>query len=128
MRKIAWLLIALFLTPLAAHADTPLEDPAREAAAQDLMRELRCLVCQGQSIAESDAEMAVDMRALVRERIDNGEQPVEVRNYLIRRYGEWVTFSPPKRGANLILWFAPVLLLGAGMIVAVRMFRRRPGE
>ncbi|MGB7404483.1 MAG: cytochrome c-type biogenesis protein [Pacificimonas sp.] len=118
-------LMPLILIAGAAQADVPLTDPVREAEAQTLMRELRCLVCQGQSIAESDAEMAVDMRALVRERIGDGEEPLEVRNYLIARYGDWVTFSPPKRGAHLILWAAPAIFVLIGAVAALRLFRRR---
>ncbi|MGB3723596.1 MAG: cytochrome c-type biogenesis protein [Pacificimonas sp.] len=112
----------LFLT---AAAEAPLPDPAQEAEAQALMYELRCLVCQSQSIADSDAEMAVDMRAVVRERIAAGQEPLEVRNYLIARYGDWVTFSPPKRGANLILWATPAILLLVGGFIAARLFRRK---
>ncbi|MHB9880882.1 cytochrome c-type biogenesis protein [Pacificimonas sp. ICDLI1SI03] len=117
--------IAFAALLLAGFADAPLSDPAREEAAQSLMHELRCLVCQGQSIAESDAEMAADMRTLVRERIAAGEDPIEIRNYLVSRYGDWVTFSPPKRGPHLILWLAPLLLLLGGGVLAARMFRRK---
>ncbi len=120
--KAAALALAAFL--LTAFADAPLADPAQEAEAQSLMYELRCLVCQSQSIADSDAEMAVDMRAVVRERIAAGESADDVRAYLIARYGEWVTFSPPKRGANLVLWTAPLLLLIAGGLVAAKLFRK----
>jgi|TARA_R100000501_G_scaffold5804_1_gene12789 cytochrome c-type biogenesis protein CcmH len=118
-------LIVLIALLLAGFTDVPLADPAREKAAQSLMHELRCLVCQGQSIAESDAEMASDMRGLVRERIAAGEDPIEIRNYLVSRYGDWVTFSPPKRGPHLILWLAPLLLLLGGGLLAARMFRRK---
>ncbi|MBZ6379554.1 cytochrome C biogenesis protein [Pacificimonas flava] len=116
---------ALLLLGLAAFAEAPLPDAAQEAEAQDLMRELRCLVCQGQSIAESNAEMAVDMRALVRERIAEGQEPQEIRNYLIRRYGDWVTFSPPARGTHLILWAAPLVFLLVGGALTYRLFRKR---
>ena len=122
MRRLLAILAAF--ASLAA-ADVPLADGAREAEAQALMRELRCLVCQGQSIADSDAEIAADMRALVRERIGRGEEPLDVRNYLIRRYGDWVTFSPPKRGTHLILWAAPVVLLAIGAALSLRLFRRK---
>ena len=69
--------------------------------------------------------MASDMRGLVRERIAAGEDPIEIRNYLVSRYGDWVTFSPPKRGPHLILWLAPLLLLLGGGLLAARMFRRK---
>ncbi|EMD82510.1 cytochrome c-type biogenesis protein [Pacificimonas flava] len=120
------LLLALAGPVPALAADVPLPDPAEEAQAQTLMKELRCLVCQGQSIADSDADMAADMRALVRERIEDGQDPEAVRSYLVSRYGDWVTFSPPKRGLNLFLWLAPLVFLLIGGIAAIRLFRKRP--
>lgn len=117
-------LLPFFVLLLTAFADQPLADPAQEAQAQALMRELRCLVCQHQSIADSDADMAADMRALVRERIAAGDEPIAVRNYLVSRYGDWITFSPPKRGTNLILWAAPPVLLLISGFAAWRLFRR----
>lgn len=117
-------LIFLLLAAAAPLADTPLADPQKEAAARALMEELRCLVCQNQSIADSDADMAGDMRALVRERIRAGESPAEVKAYLVSRYGEWVSFSPPKSGMSLLLWVAPLLFLGIGAAAAWRLFKR----
>ncbi|HEV2043322.1 MAG TPA: cytochrome c-type biogenesis protein, partial [Sphingomicrobium sp.] len=81
--------------PPAYYANTQIADPAKEADARRLMETLRCLFCQGQSIADSDAEMAGDMRALVRQRIVAGETPGEVRRWLIQRYGDYVTYDPP---------------------------------
>jgi cytochrome c-type biogenesis protein CcmH len=109
---------------LIAAAEAPLLDPSQEAAARALMHELRCLVCQHQSIADSNADMAVDMRRIVRERIAAGEPPAAVRAYLVERYGDWVTFDPPRRGSNLIIWAAPFLFLAIGAIVAARQFRK----
>jgi cytochrome c-type biogenesis protein CcmH len=114
----------LLLGAAAPLAEAPLPDPVREAQARELMHELRCLVCQHQSIADSDAEMAADMRALVRERIAAGESPAQVRDYLVSRYGDWVTFAPPMRGATWMLWAAPLLFLGLGAALAVRLFRK----
>ena len=111
--------------PPARYANTQLADPAQEAAAKALMTELRCLVCQGQSIADSDADMAGDMRALVRERIAAGEKPDAIRDWLIARYGEYVTYDPPLQWVTLPLWIAPVLLLVAGLFLASRSFRKR---
>ncbi|MGL4542214.1 MAG: cytochrome c-type biogenesis protein [Polymorphobacter sp.] len=111
--------------PPAALANTPLPDPAQEAKAVALMHELRCLVCQNQSIADSHADMAGDMRAVVRQRIAAGESPAAVREWLILRYGDWVTFDPPKRGAAIALWLAPLLFLLVGGLLARRLFRRR---
>ena len=111
--------------PPAHYANVQLPDPAKEAAAQRLMETLRCLVCQGQSIADSDAEMAADMRALVRQRIDAGEAPQSVRRWLIERYGDYVTYDPPFRGVTAALWLAPLLLLAIGGLIAARSFKRK---
>ena len=89
------------------------------------MEELRCLVCQGQSIADSDADMAGDMRHLVRERIVAGERPSEVRRWLIDRYGNWVSYRPPAEPVTWPLWGAPVLLLAIGVFLLRRRVVRR---
>jgi cytochrome c-type biogenesis protein CcmH len=102
------------LLPPAEYADTQLPDPRQEREAKALMETLRCLVCQGQSIADSDAELAGDMRALVREKIAAGESPAAIRSWLVDRYGNWVTFNPPVEPLTWPLWAAPILLLAAG--------------
>jgi cytochrome c-type biogenesis protein CcmH len=89
------------------------------------MEILRCLVCQGQSIADSDADMAGDMRALVRERIAAGESPDAIRAWLIDRYGNWVSYKPPLEPLTWPLWAAPLLLLVVGAWLARGRFRRR---
>ncbi len=114
-------------TPPAALADTQLRDPAREAEARALMETLRCVVCQGQSIADSDASMAGDMRALVRQRIAAGERPDAIRAWLVARYGDYVSYDPPLSGATWPLWFAPLVLLAVGIAVARISFRRPKG-
>ncbi len=111
--------------PPARYANVQLADPAKEAAAHDLMVTLRCLVCQGQSIADSDAEMAGDMRALVRQRIESGESPASIRQWLVQRYGDYVTYDPPLSPATAPLWIAPVLLLLVGGLIALRSFKRK---
>ncbi|HWH21904.1 MAG TPA: cytochrome c-type biogenesis protein [Allosphingosinicella sp.] len=111
--------------PPADYADRQLPDPRQEAKAKALMVTLRCIVCQGQSIADSDAEMAADMRALVRRRIEAGESPAAIRAWLIERYGNWVSYSPPVEPVTWPLWAAPVLLLGIGAWLARGRFRRR---
>jgi cytochrome c-type biogenesis protein CcmH len=108
----------------ATLAYSQLPDPAQEAEAKALMETLRCLVCQGQSIADSDAEMAGDMRALVRERIAKGERPTAIRSYLVQRYGDYVTYDPPLSWVTAPLWIAPLLLLAIGLLVARRLFRK----
>lgn len=109
----------------AEYAYTQLPDPKQEAQAHALMQTLRCLVCQGQSIADSDAELAGDMRALVRRRIQAGEKPEQIRDWLIERYGNWVTYKPPLEPVTWPLWAAPILLLAGGAYLARGRFRRR---
>jgi cytochrome c-type biogenesis protein CcmH len=112
--------------PPARYAYTQLEDPSQEARARALMETLRCLVCQGQSIADSDADMAGDMRALVRERIAAGEEPEQIRRWLVERYGAWVSYDPPVEPLTWPLWAAPVLLVALGLFLARGRFRRKP--
>jgi cytochrome c-type biogenesis protein CcmH len=88
------------------------------------METIRCLVCQGQSIADSDAEMAGDMRSLIRERIQKGERPEAIRSWLIQRYGDWVTYEPPLSVTTIFLWGLPVLLLMLGGGLALGRIRR----
>ena len=113
------------LTPPAEYAYKQLPDPKAEAEATALMETLRCLVCQGQSIADSDAEMAGDMRAMVRRRIEAGERPDEIRAWLVERYGNWVSYDPPLEPVTWPLWAAPVLLVSLGFYLARSRFRRR---
>ena len=111
--------------PASPYADTQLPDPRQEAAAASLMATLRCLVCQGQSIADSEAEMAGDMRAFVRTRIAAGEQPEAVRRWLVARYGSWVSYKPPLEPVTWPLWGAPLFFLGLGAWLARGRFRRQ---
>ena len=113
--------------PPAQWADRQLPDAGKETKALALMEQLRCLVCQGQSIADSDAELAGDMRHLVRSRIAAGQSPAQVRGWLVQRYGNWVSYQPPVEPATWPLWIAPlVLLAGGAWIVRGRLRRRRP--
>jgi cytochrome c-type biogenesis protein CcmH len=112
--------------PPAQWADRQLPDPRQEARARALMEELRCLVCQGQSIADSDAEIAGDMRHLVRSRIAAGEQPRQIRAWLVERYGDWISYRPPAAPIGWPLWAAPLLLLlGGALLVRKRVRLRR---
>jgi cytochrome c-type biogenesis protein CcmH len=117
--------LAESLIPPAEYSDTQLADPRQEAKAKALMETLRCIVCQGQSIADSDAEMAGDMRALVRRRIEGGESPEEIRKWLIGRYGNWVSYAPPLEPVTWPLWAAPLLFIAAGLYLARGRFRRK---
>ena len=113
--------------PAARWANEQLPDARQEAEAKALMEELRCLVCQGQSIADSNAELAGDMRALVRQRIAAGERPEQVRSWLISRYGNWVSYRPPVEPVTWPLWAAPIFLLLAGAWLLRKRFARRRG-
>jgi cytochrome c-type biogenesis protein CcmH len=117
--------VADSLLPPARYANVQLPDPAQERRAKALMESIRCLVCQGQSIADSNAEMAGDMRSLIRERIQAGEDPETIRAWLVRRYGEWVTYAPRLEPATWPLWAAPLVLLTGGLLLARGRFRRR---
>jgi cytochrome c-type biogenesis protein CcmH len=109
--------------PPAYWANRQLPDAAQEARAQALMEELRCLVCQGQSIADSDAELAGDMRDLVRRRIAAGEAPSQVRRWLVQRYGTWISYRPTAEPAAWPLWLAPLALLIVGAVLVRRRIR-----
>ena len=123
------------LTALPALADSNLQpaywanrqlpDPKQEAIAEALMEQIRCLVCQGQSIGDSDAELAGDMRDLVRRRIAAGEKPAAVRAWLVQRYGSWISYKPTDEPAAWPLWLAPVALLVAGAFLIRRRIRTR---
>jgi cytochrome c-type biogenesis protein CcmH len=114
---------------LAVQPEEMLKDPKLEARARELSRELRCMVCQNQSIDESEAPLARDLRLLVRERLTKGDTDPQVLDFLVARYGEFVLLKPPLEGRTIILWALPpvALLAGAiGLFFAVR--RRRTGQ
>ena len=133
MRLIAVAVALMLAVPALADSNLPpahwanrqLPDERQEARAQALMQELRCLVCQGQSIADSDAEIAGDMRHLVRERIAAGERPGQIRRWLVERYGNWVSYQPPVEPVTWPLWATPLVLLGLGAWLARSRLRRR---
>lgn len=110
--------------PAAPYAYRQLDDPAKEAKASALMHTLRCLTCQGQSIADSDASIAGDMRHLVRTRIAAGEEPEAVRSWLIERYGDYISYKPEVSTTTWPLYALPLVLL----IGALLVFRRRLGR
>ena len=105
-----------------------LKDPALEARARAISRELRCLVCQNQSIDDSGADLAHDLRVIVRERLTAGDSDDQVKAYLVARYGDYVLLDPPFKATTLLLWLGPaaLLLLGAGGVYVV--LRRGPAE
>src|SRR5690606_38261281 len=111
------------LLPPAPYAYQQLEDPALEARAQALMETLRCLKCQSQSIADSDAPMAGDMRHQVRTRIAAGESPDQVRDWLVQRYGDYVSYKPELSATTWPLFALPLVLLALGALVLLRRLR-----
>lgn len=124
------LLLCLSAPAFAVSPDEVLADPALEQRARDISAGLRCLVCQNQSIDDSDAELARDLRILVRERLVAGDSDAEVEQYLVDRYGEYVLLNPRLSDHTLILWAAaPVLLvLGTGaLFLAMRRTAQKPG-
>ncbi len=108
------------------YADTQLSDPALEAAAHDLMFDLRCVQCAGQSIGDSDAPIAGAMRHEVRSQLKAGKSPEEIRAFFVSRYGEYISFDPPSGGAGLLLWIAPIIFLLGALALSWRLFRGRP--
>ena len=112
--------------PPAPYADRQLDDPALERKAKALMETIRCLTCQSQSIADSNASMAGDMRSEIRERIRAGEEPEHIRRWLIERYGDWVSYEPTAAPILWPLWAAPIVLLSLGLLLMRGRIKRRP--
>lgn len=125
MRNVLLVLLALLLgtaTALAVQPDEVLDDPELEARARAISAELRCMVCQNQSIDDSDAELAKDLRVLVRDRLKQGDSDEQVMNYIVDRYGEFVLLKPQFSARNILLWGTPVIvLLLAGLAIAMRL-------
>jgi cytochrome c-type biogenesis protein CcmH len=121
------LLLASLAGPaLAVQPDEVMKDPALETRARGLSSELRCLVCQNESIDDSEAPLARDIRILIRERIGKGESNDSVRAYLVSRYGDFILLKPPFKPETLLLWLSPVLTLGLGVTAALYARRRAP--
>jgi cytochrome c-type biogenesis protein CcmH len=126
MRRFLLLAVALLLIVPAAFAVEPdemMKDPALEARARALSQTLRCMVCQNESIDESNAPLARDLRLLVRERIRNGDSDAEVREFLVARYGEFILLTPRLAARTILLWAVPILVLlagGTGVLLTLR--------
>jgi cytochrome c-type biogenesis protein CcmH len=127
-RRYAALLVALMLAAPAAavQPDEVLPDPRLEARARGISEGLRCLVCQNQSIDDSDAPLARDLRVLVRDRLKAGDSDAQVEDYVVRRYGEFVLLRPVVAPHTILLWFGPVLVLVGGILGLILARRRRP--
>src|ERR1700690_1941611 len=120
------LLASLAGPALAVQPDEVMKDPALETRARALSGELRFLVCQNESIDDSEAPLARDIRILIRERIGKGESNDSVRDYLVSRYGDFILLKPPFKPETLLLWLSPVLTLGLGVAAALYARRRAP--
>ena len=126
LRSVIFMMALLCATPtLAVQPDEVLADPALEARARALSKELRCMVCQNQSIDDSDAPLARDLRLLVRERITAGDSDAKVIDFLTARYGEFVLLKPRFSAPTALLWFAPLIALIAGGVGVAYALRRR---
>ena len=108
--------------------DEMLADPVLESRAREVGKDLRCLVCQNQSIDDSDAELARDLRRLLRQRLLAGDSDVQARDYIVARYGDYVLLKPPFKASTLPLWLGPLFLLAAGGLAVAGYFRRRGRE
>jgi cytochrome c-type biogenesis protein CcmH len=111
--------------PAAAHADAPMST-AVQARWDHIAAELRCLVCQNESLASSNAELAVDLRREVRSLIEQGRSDADIRSFLVSRYGDFVLYKPEVKPVTWLLWFGPFVLLLAALAVALRLMRRSP--
>jgi cytochrome c-type biogenesis protein CcmH len=130
MKRLAAFLLMLAMVPGAVTAQSnynnvQLPDPEQERKAVELMETIRCVVCQGQSITGSNADLAADMRGMIRDRIAAGEKPEDIREWLIQNYGEWVSFKPQMGGNSAPLWLLPLLALAGGGYLARSRFKKR---
>jgi cytochrome c-type biogenesis protein CcmH len=123
MTVLLWSL-AIALSTVAGSAQQPSDEAALDARLQAFARQVRCLVCQNETLAESQADLAADLRREIREQMKAGKTDDEIRTYLVERYGEFVLYRPPLRPSTYVLWFGPFLLLGAGALTLRRSLAR----
>ncbi len=127
MKRTLILLITLFTATaaIAIDAGKAFEDPEMQARYENLIAEVRCLVCQNQNIKDSNVFLASDLRREIRRMMSEGMSDAEIADFLVERYGDFVLYNPRKSGRTLILWITPALLLGIGAFVLVRVVRDR---
>ena len=128
IRRLAAAFAAVLCIAAASDPAERLPDPAQEARARELFQEVRCMVCQNESIDDSDAELAHDLRQLVREQVKAGRTDAQIRTYLTHRYGEFVLLKPSFSLGNLLLWGAPALVVALGLLLLSRAVRNRPRD
>ena len=127
MTRLSAALALLLLTVTSARGAMP--TPVNEETVHEIAAQLRCVVCQSLSVADSPSETANQMRGIIRERLAAGETPAQVRDYFVEKYGPWILLSPPRRGFDLLVWVAPFVVLGVGLVVVglvLRRWRRAP--
>lgn len=128
MKRLALILSLLLWWPAASMAidnELAFEDPVMQARYEKLGRELRCLVCQNQTVADSNAGLAKDLRQQVKELLEQGKTDQEILDYMVARYGNFVRFTPPLNHETILLWSAPVIFIVGGLLIAVVVVRRR---
>ena len=128
VRMIRWVLLLMLLAGPALAISDPAEmlrDPAQEARAEQIGSQLRCMVCQNESIEDSGADLARDLRGIVRQRVAAGDNDDKVVAWMVARYGDFVRLSPPLNALTFLLWFSPVVALAAGALVVFRTARNR---
>ena len=126
MRYLLTIGIFLLASPIyAIDAGQAFDDPEMQARYERIISEVRCLVCQNQTIKDSNVFLASDLRREIRRMLDEGQTDAEIAEFLVSRYGEFVLYRPPMSGKTLILWIAPLLLIGFGTVVVVRVLRSR---
>lgn len=126
MKRAVLIFMVLWLLPAFARAAVPIaEDPALEKRVMALAEELRCLVCQNESLAGSPSDLAKDLRREIREQMKNGKSDQEILDFMVQRYGEFILYRPPVKSTTLALWFGPFVLLGGGAAALIFYLKRR---
>ncbi len=131
MKRLVLTVLLLLVSAMAAATTIEVyafEDPVKEARYKSLIEELRCLVCQNQNLADSNAELAQDMRRLTYRMVQEGKSEQEIVDFMVQRYGDFVMYRPPFRSSTALLWLGPFLFLGVGLLVLVSFIRNRNRE
>lgn len=122
------IMIAFSISAGAFQNEKPLDNSKDETRAQKIFKQIRCLVCEGESLAESNADLAINMRDLIREKVAAGESDKHIRQYLVWRYGESILQKPPFSAGTYVLWFLPLILLVGGVIMIARAIKFKKHE